>query len=332
MKNLLEVFLGILTAMGGDVEVGERTFALNGGSKFGYALLPVVVLGTLGIIVYGEVAGRMAAVARQPVFGLMRERHGLTVGLITLACAVLVNLMTCAAEVGGIAVVLELGVGWSYWPCILAALAFLLVVSWVLPFEGIERTFGLMGLFMTIYLAAAISMQPDWSVVAAAFIPHAPPVQSPSDYLLFAYYAVALLSAIMLPYEVYFYSSGGIEDGWKPKDIKVNRFVAITGFTLGSVLCVSFIVIGAQLLRPLELEGSCLARQCSRRPSSSPGAEPYLPSPACSSPSAVRPSKPRSRAATAWRSSSAGPGASAASRTRRRASRSAGWRCSCSLR
>src|SRR5581483_5860465 len=254
MKNFLEIFLGILTAMGGDVEVGELTFALNSGSKFGLALLPVVLLGTLGIIVYGEMAGRVAAVAKQPVFGLMRERHGLGLGLVTLVCALLVNIMTCTAEVGGVAVVLKLAGGWSYASCILAALVFLVVACWLLPFEGIERTFGLLGLFMTVFIVAAIAMQPDWSDVLASFIPHAPPVKSGSDYVLFAYYAVSLLSAIMLPYEVYFYSSGGIEDGWKPSDIKLNRFVSITGFTLGSLLCVSFILIGAQLLRPLELE------------------------------------------------------------------------------
>jgi manganese transport protein len=254
VKNFLEIFLGILTAMGGDVEVGELTFALNSGSKFGYSLLPVVVLGTLGIIVYGEMAGRVAAVAKQPVFGLMRERHGYALGLLSLVCALMVNAMTCTAEVGGIAVVLQLAGGPGYQLCVLAALTFLLIASWVLPFEGIERVFGLMGLFMTVFIAAAIAMRPDWSAVLRGFLPHAPPVESSTDYLLFAYYAVALLSAIMLPYEVYFYSSGGIEDGWKPSDLNVNRFVAVTGFTLGSVLCVAFILIGAQLLRPLHLE------------------------------------------------------------------------------
>ena len=37
--QILEIFLGILTAMGGFVEVGELTFMLNAGSKFDYQLL-----------------------------------------------------------------------------------------------------------------------------------------------------------------------------------------------------------------------------------------------------------------------------------------------------
>ena len=34
----------------------------------------------------------------------------------------------------------------------------------------------------------------------------------------------------MFPYEVYFYSSGGIEEGWGPKDLLTNRMTAILGF------------------------------------------------------------------------------------------------------
>ena len=83
----LELFLGILTAVGGFVEIGELTFALNAGSKFHFSLLWVAALGTIGIIVYGEMAGRIAAVRKQPVFHLIRERAGLTAGLVTLIAA-----------------------------------------------------------------------------------------------------------------------------------------------------------------------------------------------------------------------------------------------------
>ena len=34
----------------------------------------------------------------------------------------------------------------------------------------------------------------------------------------------------MTPYEVYFYSSGGIEDGWDEKDLGLNRANAIVGY------------------------------------------------------------------------------------------------------
>ena len=49
MGKFAEVFLGVLTAMGGFVEIGELTFTLNAGTRFQYALLWVSLLGTVGI-------------------------------------------------------------------------------------------------------------------------------------------------------------------------------------------------------------------------------------------------------------------------------------------
>ncbi|HEX2391266.1 MAG TPA: divalent metal cation transporter, partial [Casimicrobiaceae bacterium] len=122
MSGFLELFLGILTAMGGFVEIGELTFAVNAGAKFGYALLWVAVVGTLGIIVYGEMSGRVAAVRGQPVFNLIRERVGFDAGVVTLVAATGVSVLTCAAEIGGVALIWQLLAGWPY--RVLVAIAF----------------------------------------------------------------------------------------------------------------------------------------------------------------------------------------------------------------
>jgi manganese transport protein len=74
MQNIMELFLGILSAMGGFVEIGELVFALNAGAKFGYSLLWVALLGTGGIIVYAEMAGRIAAVTGLSIFDIIRDR------------------------------------------------------------------------------------------------------------------------------------------------------------------------------------------------------------------------------------------------------------------
>ena len=126
MNAILQIFLSILTAMGGFVEIGELVFAVNAGAKFGPSLIWVVALGTIGIIVYGEMAGRVAAVAKQPIFDWVRERAGFRVGLGTLIAANLVSLMTCTAEIGGIAIVLKLMLGWPY--RFLAVIAFVLLL------------------------------------------------------------------------------------------------------------------------------------------------------------------------------------------------------------
>jgi Mn2+/Fe2+ NRAMP family transporter len=253
MGKILEIFLGILTAMGGFVEIGELTFMMNAGSQFNYQLLWVVLLGVVGIMVYGEIAGRVAAVRGQAVFNVVRERAGVRLGLLTLVSATLVCLLTCAAEIGAIALVWELLSGWPYRGLLLLALVFLLLVIWFLPFKAIERIFGLFGLLMAVFIVVAWKMQPDLVQAASGLVPTLP--SGPTDkQLLYAYYAVALLSAVMLPYETYFYASGAIEDHWTPHDIKLNRVIVIVGFALGGLLAAALMSIGSEFLGPRQIE------------------------------------------------------------------------------
>jgi manganese transport protein len=74
------------------------------------------------------------------------------------------------------------------------------------------------------------------------------------DLLLYFYYAVALASSVMLPYETYFYASGGIEDRWKPADIPLNRVIVLVGFTLGSLLAISLVGVGSQFFAPHSID------------------------------------------------------------------------------
>jgi Mn2+/Fe2+ NRAMP family transporter len=71
---------------------------------------------------------------------------------------------------------------------------------------------------------------------------------------MYAFYGVALLSSIMLPYETYFYASGGIEDRWKPADVTLNRVVVIIGFTLGATLAAALVVVGAEFFKPHSID------------------------------------------------------------------------------
>ena len=249
-----EIFLGILTAMGGFVEIGELTFTLNGGTHFGYQLAWVTVLGTVGIMVYCEMAGRVAAVQRRPVFNLVRERVGFSAGLATLAAATLVNVMTCAAEIGGVALLWQLLSAWPYRALLLAAFVFLVVVTWALKFETIERVFGLGGLLMIVFIAALLHHGLDPQALAQGLVPHRPALDAPRDGLLYAYYAVALLSSIMLPYETYFYASGGIEDRWTPKEVNTNRMVVVVGFALGALLSLALLGLGSQFFAPRQID------------------------------------------------------------------------------
>jgi Mn2+/Fe2+ NRAMP family transporter len=57
----------------------------------------------------------------------------------------------------------------------------------------------------------------------------------------------------MFPYEAYFYSSGGIEEQWKPKDLMTNRVTATVGMGLGSLLAIAILANSAQLFGPVNV-------------------------------------------------------------------------------
>ena len=251
--NPLELTLGIMTAVGGFVDISELVFAAQAGSNFGYALIWVFGFSTIGMMAFGEMSGRVAAVAHQPVFNLMRHRLGLKLGLFTLVASVISTLITCAAEVGGVGLILHYLTGMPYLLMAVAATAVLIASMWILPFKWIERTYGLAGLMMLTFAAALIAIRPPWKALASGFVPHVPAGLSTKDLLKFAYFAVAILSAVMFPYEAYFYSSGGIEERWGPKDLLTNRITTTVGFALGSLLAISILANSAQLFGPVNV-------------------------------------------------------------------------------
>jgi hypothetical protein len=57
----------------------------------------------------------------------------------------------------------------------------------------------------------------------------------------------------MMPYEIYFYSSGGIEEGWTDTQLPVNRANALIGFPLGGLVAVALTVVAAQQLLTLQV-------------------------------------------------------------------------------
>jgi len=208
LKTLLQVALGILAAIGGFVDIGDIVFNTQAGAAFGFQLIWAVVVGVVGIVVFAEMCGRVAAVTGRPVLDVVRQRLGFGAGLVTLIGSVLLSVLTLGAEIGGLALVLELFFDAPYGTMVLVSLLFLVGICWWMPFEWIERVFGYMGLFLLVYLVAAVDLQPDWGELANGFVPSVPD----HSIAVYAYFAIGLIAAALMPYEVYFYSSGGVEE------------------------------------------------------------------------------------------------------------------------
>jgi Mn2+/Fe2+ NRAMP family transporter len=249
MKRFLGITLGIMTALGGFVDLGQIVFTTQAGALFGYRLLWAIAIGTIAIIVYMEMCGRVAVVAHEPVFSVVRDCLGKRLGLATLLASNLLNLITCGAELAGVAIVLHLLVGWPERIVLIGSTLFLAGLVLLCRFQWIERIFGLSGLLMIAFAVAALTLHPDWHHVARGLLPTMRPSAS-GEGPLYAYFAVGIFSAMLMEYEVHFYSSGAIEEDWKPKDLGENFMVALLGSVLGSLLTVALLMLGALIFFP----------------------------------------------------------------------------------
>ena len=241
MKKYFAVFLGVLSAIGGFVDIGDLVTNALVGSRFGMSLAWATLVGVVGICLFAEMSGRVAAISRRPVFDLVRERLGPGMGLLNLVGSILVTLLTFVAEIGGVALALELvtSVNYLLWvPCV-ALLVWLIL--WRAKFSAMENVLGMTGLALVVFGVALWHLHPDWGHL----VNQAATLDKPGGetWVVYSYYAVALFGAAMTPYEVFFFSSGGVEERWTEKDLGVMRANVLIGFPLGGLL--SFAISGA---------------------------------------------------------------------------------------
>lgn len=258
MKKLFAIALGILTAIGGFVDIGD--LVANGlvGARFGMSLAWVVVVGIVGICVFAEMSGRVAAVSGRATFDLIRERLGPRVGLLNLAASMAVTLLTYTAEIGGVALALELATSVNPYLWIPVVGAAVWLVLWRVRFSLLENAFGLAGLALIVFAVALWQLGPDWSALwESASRPALPEGESRAVYF---YYAIALFGAAMTPYEVFFFSSGGVEEGWTAKDLGVMRANVFIGFPLGGLLSLAIAATAAVTFLPQGIQVDSLSQ------------------------------------------------------------------------
>ncbi len=258
MKRLFAVALGILTAIGGFVDIGDLVTNAQVGARFGLSLAWVVVFGIVGICVFAEMTGRVAAVSGRPTFDLVRERLGPRVGLLNLVGSAAITLLTFIAEIGGVALALQLV--FSVHELLIYPVMGLLIwlVLWRAKFSVIENVLGMLGLALVVFAVALWQLGPDWSQL----VRQAASADKPSDesWATWAYYSVALFGAAMTPYEVFFFSSGGVEEGWTEQDIPTMRANVLVGFPLGGLLSLAIAGCTWLVLGPLEIDVGTLGQ------------------------------------------------------------------------
>jgi Mn2+/Fe2+ NRAMP family transporter len=250
MSKWFGVTLGLLTAIGGFVDVGALATAAEAGSKFQLGLVWAFVVGTLAIILLLEMAGRYASVSKRPYSGAIRQHLGFKYYLLPLGACLLANTLMLAAEMGGMAVAMSLVFGVDWFVLYPVAALFVWVCVWFASFKAIENVPALLGLVTLSFIAGVVALGgPQPRLLTTLWHPDVAG-QMPG----YLFLAAAVLGAIISPYLVVFYSSGAREEGWSRSALGVNRVTAIGGMALGCLAALGIQLLSSMTLGPLHVQ------------------------------------------------------------------------------
>jgi manganese transport protein len=244
--------LGTLSAIGGFIDIGDMVADALVGARYGLRLAWVTVVAVVGIMCYAEMSGRVAARASRPALSLARSRMGPRFGLLTLVGGLAVTSLLVMAELSGIALALQLATSVHYLALVPVAAALVLAVVKLLPFEMMERLYGILGLAMLVYVVAVWRLGPDWSELWHSATTIAP--TSGESWTSYLFFAVVIIGAQMTPYEMFFFSSGAIEHGWTAKDLTEIRVNVFIGFPLGGLLAIAIQAVAYLVFFPKGIE------------------------------------------------------------------------------
>jgi len=241
LRWLLVLGPGLIATSAGNDAGGITTYSLAG-ARFGYDLIWVMLLLTLGLAVVQEMSARLGAATGRGLLDLIRERFGLGWGMFATASVLLANGGLIVSEFVGIAAAGELFGLSRYLVVPLAA-----VLLWYLVLFGsyaaVEKIFLGLTLVFFAYPVAAVLAHPDWGAVArGAFIPT---LHGDQAYLLML---VGLLGTTITPYMQVFQQSSTVERGVARRHYGPERLDAYFGAFFSNLMSIAMIIATAATL------------------------------------------------------------------------------------
>jgi len=229
---------GLIAANAGNDAGGIATYA-SAGSEFGYDMLFVMVLVTVGLVVVQEMSARLGAFTGEGLMSLIREQFPLRLATFAVGCLVVANIGLVVSEFAGIGAAFEL-FGVSRYLSVPLAAAVLIGVVVFGSYRYAQRIFLLLSLAFIAYPIAAVLGHPDWSAVASHLvIPH---VVWSREFLLLS---VALIGTTITPYMQLYQAAAVADRGVSTDDYPAQRFDAIAGSVIANIVSIAIIIATA---------------------------------------------------------------------------------------
>jgi manganese transport protein len=229
----------------GYIDPGNWATDLGGGSRYGYALLSMVLIANLIAMVAQALCVRLAIATGKSLAELSREAYSRPIVLLLWLLAEVAMVATDLAELVGGAIALKLLFGMDLVPGVL-----LMSVGTLVLLFGRDDWRWLRGLVCGLVVVIAASFAallclapPDWSMVATGFLPTPALVADPAMLLL----GIGIIGATVMPHNLYLHSgllapAGRVLDrGAKQGAIKAN--VRDSNVSLGLALLINAAIL-----------------------------------------------------------------------------------------
>ncbi|MCK0203107.1 Nramp family divalent metal transporter [Ornithobacterium rhinotracheale] len=204
-KLLAFVGPGLMVAVG-YMDPGNWATDIEGGAKFGYTLLFVILLSNIFAMFLQYLALKLGIAAERDLAQACRDHYNPTVNFILwILCEIAIAAMDLAEVIGSaIALNLLFGIPLPWGVAITVADVFLILFLQAKGFRKLESVVGALIIIIAgCFMYELIVSSPDVPEMLKGLLPHQEIVTNPS----MLYIAVGILGATVMPHNLYLHSS-----------------------------------------------------------------------------------------------------------------------------
>lgn len=260
LRSTLVMFGPAFVAAVAYVDPGNFATNLEGGARFGFSLLWVVLVASLMAMLVQYLSAKLGVVTGENLCEVFRRHYGTPACWAMWVQAEAVSMATDVAEFVGAALGLNLIFHVPLLPAglITAVVAFALLSLHSRGFRRFEVAItALFGLILLGFLYDTISIGPRASAVVGGLVPHL-------GGAAYAYLAVAIVGATVMPHVVYLHSELTSEripsrdDGERRRILRFTRLDVAVALGLAAVVNMAMLWNAAQLFHGRGLAGDSM--------------------------------------------------------------------------
>jgi Mn2+/Fe2+ NRAMP family transporter len=232
---------GLITASADNDAPGIATYSVAG-STYGYSLLWLIVVITVGEVVILEMAARMGAVTGKGTADLIRERYGVKITTFAMLVLFIANLGTTIAQFAGIASAGEL-FGISKYVTVPIAGVLMVMLILRANYKHVEKALLLLSFASLSYVVTVFVVKPDWAAVGQSLIK--PTFFMDSDYILTM---LAIIGTTITPWAIFYLQASIADKGVEMKDYSNTRIDVSFGAAWGNIISAFIMIVTAATL------------------------------------------------------------------------------------